>query len=277
MNDARRTIVNLVGSTPPIDLELVEWPRDRSDPSADDLDETVLVIPSAGRAVADFDDLARRLTSSGRRVVAMEPRGIGRSTGLVEDLRLEQLADDHAAALLALGVERAVVIGHAFGNRVARMLAARHPEVISGVVLLACGGMIPMPAEMWPSFDIVFDESRSARDRLDAVRHCFFADGNDASVWADGWFSEVIDAQNHASEASPLESWASAGTEAPVLVVQPGQDRLAPERNAELLVELLGDRAERVTVDGAGHALLPERPDELARVVLGWLDRRRLG
>ena len=221
MNEARRSTLELRADGASRVLELVEWAHP---PDADA--EVVLVIPSAGRAVSDFDDLARHLGASGRRVVAAEPRGIGRSTGLVDDLRLEDLADDHAAALQALGVTSATVIGHAFGNRVARMLAARHPDVIRGVILLACGGMIPMPAETWPVFDTVFDHSASAEARLDAVRHCFFAAGNDATVWADGWFPAVVDAQNHASEASPLASWASAGERAPVFIVQPGQDRL---------------------------------------------------
>ncbi len=233
----------------------------------------IVLVPSAGRAAADFDRLTTALAGAGRRVLRPEPRGIGASTGHRDDLTLAELADDHAAVIRSLDAGPALVLGHAYGNRIVRMLATRHPELVSGVALLACGGMVPMPEEMWPPFFQVFDRSLDPTTHLAAVATCFFADGNDPSVWADGWFPEVVDGQNHASIATPVAVWGAAGSSAPVLVVQPAADAIAPPRNAELLVELIGARAELVTIEGAGHALLPERPTEVAEVVREWADR----
>lgn len=62
--------------------------------------------------------------------------------------------------------------------------------------------------------------------------------------------------------------------EGPAVVVQPLEDVIAPPGNATQIVEAIGDRASMATVAGAGHALLPEQPDEVARILLDWLTSR---
>jgi pimeloyl-ACP methyl ester carboxylesterase len=52
------------------------------------------------------------------------------------------------------------------------------------------------------------------------------------------------------------------------------QDRIAPPANADLLKADVGARAEVHHIDGAGHALLPEQPDKLADIVIGYLKRQ---
>src|SRR5215468_1508273 len=56
--------------------------------------ETVVLLPSLGRSVRDFDQLSERLAARTFRVVLPEPRGIGQSTGPTEKLTLHELADD---------------------------------------------------------------------------------------------------------------------------------------------------------------------------------------
>ncbi len=50
-------------------------------------------------------------------------------------------------------------------------------------------------------------------------------------------------------------------------------DVIAVPANAHELAERLGDRVEVHTIDGAGHALLPERPDEVSALLIDWLAR----
>ena len=49
---------------------------------------------------------------------------------------------------------------------------------------------------------------------------------------------------------------------------------MAPIGNAAVLAEQLGDRATVLSLSNAGHAVLPEQPEEVARLVLDWLDLR---
>ncbi|WP_426571826.1 alpha/beta fold hydrolase [Aquihabitans sp. McL0605] len=70
------------------------------------------------------------------RVVALDHRGHGRgirpANGIV---RLPDCADDAAAVLDALGIDRAVAVGYSMGGAVAQLLWHRHRERVSGLVL----------------------------------------------------------------------------------------------------------------------------------------------
>jgi pimeloyl-ACP methyl ester carboxylesterase len=90
-------------------------------------------------------------------------------------------------------------------------------------------------------------------------------------VWRGGWYAETPRIQL-ASGATPLASWWGAGR-APMLVIQGLQDALAlPENGRSLKIEF-GDRVTLVELDGAGHALLPEQPEIIAKTVLAYIAR----
>jgi len=231
---------------------------------------SVLMIPSLGRLASDFDDLSRRLVAAGFTAVCPDPRGIGKSTGPMDGLTLHDLAADTAAVIEALGGKPVIVVGHAFGQRVGRMLAADRPELVRAMAMVAAGGRAPMKPDAPEALMGCFRLDRPDAERLADVAFAFFAPGNDASVWADGWHADVATAQSRATLGTPVEDWWHAGA-ARVLVVQPEADRVAPVANAEAILDALGTRATLVVVPGAGHALLPERPDAVATAVLDWL------
>ena len=236
----------------------------------------VALIASLGRGAGDFSDLATRLSAAGFRGLALEPRGIGASSSPLEGVTLADLADDVAAVVLALSDGPATLVGHAFGNRVARLVATRHPDVVESVVLLACGGLVPPTPEVSAALAAVFDVSLDSAAHRDAVAYAFFAPGNDPSPWEGGWHADTAAAQGAATVGTPVEEWWLAGS-ADVLVIQPAADVVAVPENATKIVEMLGARASVVTIPHAGHALLPEQPEAVASEVLGWLNRRRAG
>lgn len=235
----------------------------------------VVLIPSLGRGAADFDALAAGLADGGYHAAMLEPRGIGGTTAPLDDLSMGVLADDVAAVIRAVGGDgaRAHVVGHAFGNRVARMAATEYPGLVQSVVLLACGGAVRPHPDDAAALRAVFDVDLDPEAHLAAVAQAFFAPGNDASVWVDGWHPVVAFFQGIATDSLDAAHWWDAGT-APVLVVQPDQDVIAVPANAHDIVERLGARARLVTVPDAGHALLPEQPLATLRAVLDWLDDR---
>ena len=234
----------------------------------------VVMLPSMGRGATDFDRLAADVASAGYRVACPEPRGIGTSAPPDREETLSTLAEDVAAVITGLGGGPAVIVGHAYGNRIARMTATNHPELVDSLVLLACGGFIPVTEEMGAAMRTIFDARNPQDVRLDAVGGAFFAPGNDPSVWADGWHGSLARSQEQATVSTPVGEW-WAGGEAPMLAVQPADDRLAVPANADALVEAVGDRVEVVVIPNAGHALLPEQPEAVADTVIDWLDRRR--
>src|SRR5919201_1494134 len=70
-------------------------------------------------------------------VVAVDMRGHGRGIRNGRRFRLADCADDAAATLDALGIERAIAVGYSLGGPVAQLLWRRHPEKVEGLVLCA--------------------------------------------------------------------------------------------------------------------------------------------
>jgi epoxide hydrolase A/B len=76
------------------------------------------------------------LAAAGYRVLAPDGRGYGRTTrpDAVEDYDIEHLTGDIVGLLDAVGVEKAVVVGHDWGSIVAWATAQLHPGRVAGVV-----------------------------------------------------------------------------------------------------------------------------------------------
>lgn len=101
----------------------------------------VLVHGTMDRA-SSFGRMGRLLAH--RRVLRYDRRGYARSLPLGPPRSF----DDQIADLVdVIGGEPAVVFGHSYGGTVALATAARHPELISGVVAYEC----PLPwMDWWP-------------------------------------------------------------------------------------------------------------------------------
>jgi pimeloyl-ACP methyl ester carboxylesterase len=237
----------------------------------------VLMIPSLGRVASDFDDLSRRLVAAGFTSVRPDPRGIGRSTGPMTNLTLHDLAADAAVAIEALGGKPVVVVGHAFGQRVGRTLAADRPELVRAMAMIAAGGKAPMKPGAQEALLGCFRLDRPDAERLADVKFAFFADGNDASVWLGGWYPEAATVQIAAARATPVDGWWNAGSSTPLLVIQGLQDTVAPPENGRMMKAELGDRVELLDIDGAGHALLPEQPEKIAAAIIAFARRHQAG
>ncbi len=97
----------------------------------------IVLLPSLARDSDDYDEVAEGLAAAGFRVLRPKPRGIGRSTGPMTNISLHNFARDIAEVVEKLGNGRAVIVGHAYGNWVARMTATDYPKLVRGVVIAA--------------------------------------------------------------------------------------------------------------------------------------------
>src|SRR5260370_15756989 len=108
----------------------------------------LVVLPSYGRdGGADFDYFASKVGAAGFTILRPQPRGIAGSKGKMDGLTLHDLAADIALVTRSLGAVKAIVLGHAFGNGVARMIAVDHPSLVHGVIL-AAGQCSSLPPEI---------------------------------------------------------------------------------------------------------------------------------
>ncbi|WP_051485765.1 alpha/beta fold hydrolase [Nocardioides sp. J54] len=124
------------------------------------------------------------------RVVMLDQRWHGR--GIVSDrFSLEECADDTAAVLEQLGVDRAVAVGYSLGGALAQTFWRRHPERTAGLVLAstaACWRGNLGDALFYPALGLANDRLRPHyRSRVAEVRSGL-ADvalaGAELSTWA---------------------------------------------------------------------------------------------
>lgn len=234
---------------------------------------SLVLLPGLGRSCHDLDPFAAALVAVGYSAVLPEPRGMDGSTGRLEDITLHDLASDIAVVIETQCEQPAVVIGHAFGNRIARCLAADHPALVSLVVLLSSSGKVQPTPEIAEAIQLAQAVDTPDDIRAQAVRAAWFAPGSDIAPWLDGWSQPVMRAYLAAAAATPLDDWWTAGA-ADVLIVQGLCDVSAPVGNGRLLHEEIGDRATLIELADVGHALPVEKPALVADTVVEFLRSR---
>jgi pimeloyl-ACP methyl ester carboxylesterase len=235
--------------------------------------DTVMLLPAGSHSIGYLAPFAQQLAVAGFRAVAVNFRGVGASIGPLDGLTLHHLAADIAGVIEALAATPAHVVGHAFGNRVARCLAADRPDLVRRVVLLAAGGLVPTDPEARRATHRLRHESLTEAERLELLKAAYLFPVSDprlmlqvqqSPLWAAGDLTETV------SQATPLADWWAGGT-APLLVVQGLDDRRAPPGNGWALRDQVGDRVRVVDIPQAGHFLVLEQPQAVAEAVTAFL------
>ena len=96
----------------------------------------LLLIPGAFMATDSMTAWADAFASD-RTVIVFDQQGHGRTPDTSREMSYEQFADDAAALLRALEVERTDVMGYSQGGGVALQLAIRHPSLVSKLVSMS--------------------------------------------------------------------------------------------------------------------------------------------
>lgn len=231
----------------------------------------VVMLPSTGRdGGEDFDDVAARLAAAGFRVLRPQPRGVAGSTGPMQ-ASLHKLGDDVALVIQRLGGGRAVIVGHAFGHFVARMVATDHPALVRGVVLAAAAAAQYAP-EIAATPGRAGNLDAPEADRLAALWLGFFASGHDPRPWLHGWYPATQRMQVDSREKSGVQQseWWGAGA-APLLELIPASDPFKPQEKWGEMRTSYGDRVTTAVIPDASHALFPEQPGAVADAIIGWV------
>jgi pimeloyl-ACP methyl ester carboxylesterase len=242
--------------------------------------ETIVLLPGGTLTVGYLDGLANALAKAGYRVVGINFRGSGKSTGPSQGVTLQTMADDVAGVIKSLKLGPVHVAGNDFGNRVARMLAASHPDLTRSVILLAAGGKIQPKPEAAHALMVMFNPASTDADVMAIMPYFVSNPANAERVLAMMKPSRDPAAgpiEKAAAEATPLESWWAPPGKTKYLIVQGAEDQIAPPENGEILKKELADRATLVNVPGAAHLLPLEQPDTTASHVISFirkLDRK---
>ena len=192
------------------------------------------------------------------RVLAPDVRGHGRSA-FEGRFRLADAADDVAGMLDALNIEQAVVFGYSLGGTIAQLVAHRHPDRVSGLVLAATAARLgPRGVARLPM--IAASRATSAISVL-PLRKAWFRplpDESDASGGAWAWFAaemrgchpQTILEAGAELERFDARPWLPT-LQVPTAVIVTKRDRVVPPAAQRQLAELIPD-AHTIEID-AGH------------------------
>lgn len=214
-----------------------------------------------------FDELVERFDDGNWRIVVPDLRGAGESSP-ADSYRLEDYAGDVLAVMDDAGVDQACLVGHSMGGQIAQLVAADHPGRIRRLALIS-----PVPAS---GIELPEDAHRlfvdSGEDRASQRRILEMA----CLDLADEDYDRLLDDAGAIPEQCIRESFAAwteadfadrlGAIEAPTLVVGSDDPFLPPELLDEAVVGPIAD-AELTRIEGAGHYIQVERPDETARVL----------
>jgi len=159
------------------------------------------------------------------------------------------------------------LVGHAFGNRVARCLAVDRPSLVRSVTLLAAGGLIGPSTPLGTSFRNATEVKMNGSDCVTVLGARWLSPASDPKILAqvECWPAVHV-AHLATSQGVALDDWWGAGT-APLLVIQGLDDEVAPPGNGHALRKQFGERVRVIDLPRAGHFLPLEQPEAVTRAV----------
>lgn len=248
----------------------------------------VVLLHGHGANLGIFALLAARLADGGRRVVALDQRGFGRSSAVPSTFGFPGLVDDLATVLSTLDLHDAVVVGHSLGGAVALDLAIEQPDLVAdrvtALVLVNSSARGPADGRVvrakaaaleWTLTERV---GRHPRHGLVLARANFGAEARRshvAGVRAVGFASPAARRRGLTRRLLGIDLSDRLGeVHVPVLVLAGGADRVVSPHESERIVAAL-DRARLEVFPGAGHVLPVERSvdvaDRIVRLAAGRL------
>ena len=213
--------------------------------------------------------------AASKRTFIRSPR---EATASSQRVTLQTNPPDVAGVVKALNLGPVHMVGNDFGNRVARMFAASHPELTRSVILLAAGGKVPPKPAAGRALMIIFNPKSTDADVLAVMPYLVSNPTDSARVWAIFKPSRdpgAASIEQAAGEATPLKVWWAPPGKTKYLILQGAEDQIAPPENGEELQKELGARATLVNVPGAAHLLPLEQPETTASHMITFI--RELG
>ncbi len=186
-----------------------------------------------------------------------------------------------------LDLTKTTLVVHDWGGPIGMRVAVEHPERVERLVILntGIGGGRP-PSETWLRFRAVVRELGGALDigRLveagtaqgldDEVRAAYDAafptPESKAGALA---FPELVPTEPDHPNTAPMNLVRDAlrNWRKPTLVIWGAEDTVLPSQYAQGFVELIPGARGPVLIEGAGHFLQEDRPDEVAEAIRDFL------
>lgn len=252
-----------------------------------------LVPSSIGTAPYQFQMPA--MLSERLRLVFVDLRGGGRSTGNAADLSFDVLASDLEAIRTDLGVERVAVLGHSILGMLALEYGRRCPASVSHVIAVGTpptGDMAVLSARAAAFFEEDASQERKGTLASNLAKLTRDADPTQSMLAQTPlrFFDPHLDVAPLFAEAEVkpallghlmgklAPSWdvsiGASSLRVPILIAHGRYDYTVPYRMWDGLVERL-PRATLHIFERSGHQPFYEEPDRFSEVLMAWMARER--
>ncbi|MEX2289286.1 MAG: alpha/beta fold hydrolase [Mycobacteriales bacterium] len=217
------------------------------------------------------------------RVLRLDNRGAG-LTGDVPGApyTVETMAADCLAVLDEAGTDVAQVVGLSMGGLIAQEIALSAPERVRSLCLVATHA--GAAHAVWDPEALAMLGNRGQLTVQEAAEMSLpfnYAPGTPREQIEQDWavrFPLAASPEGYLNQLTGSSQWSGlprlSGVSAPTLVLHGEIDRLVPADNGRMLAQAIPG-AELTVLPDANHLLTTDQPEQVEKVLLGWLDRHR--
>jgi pimeloyl-ACP methyl ester carboxylesterase len=229
----------------------------------------LVLIHGAGGTHLYWPPQIRRLP--GYRVFALDLPGHGKSRGDRGCQSIGEYTQIILDWLEAVKLHRAVFIGHSMGSAIALNLSLEYPEQVLGLGLIGAGPQLPVNPILLEEASNTATYSRAVEmvvrwsfnpeapiNLLDLASRCI-TETRQSVFYGDLLACDAFDVKDRLEQIH-----------CPTLIVCGEQDKMTPVRASQYLASQILD-ARLQLVAGAGHMVMLEQPDAVARLLLNFL------
>jgi pimeloyl-ACP methyl ester carboxylesterase len=220
---------------------------------------------------------SRYLAHHGYSVLALDLPGHGRSEG-PPLASIGELADWVTAVQDAAGASKAAIVGHSMGSLIALECAARRPDRVAKIAMLATAYPMKVSAEL---LDATKNNEPLAQDMVNIWSHLAYAqypNNPGPGFWVIGENLRLMQRQKPgvmhmdflACNAYAGGAEAAAKISCPALFLIAQRDVMTAARSARAFAQTVKG-ARMVMIDGSGHNMMGEKPDEVLDTLIAFL------
>ena len=239
--------------------------------------ESVLFVHGVGQDHTVWTLPARYFDRHGRNVIAVDLPGHGGSEGPPLET-IQEMVDWVVRVLDERSVQRAAIVGHSMGSLIALDAAARHPDRVRSIAMVGVSFPLRVSEALMGAAETGSHDALEMLTYWGHSRRAVLGGNETPGIWMTGAYMRLLERAPSGTIATDLRACdtydaglsAAEALRVPALLLSGARDVMTPVRGARELIENMPE-PDVVVFDGAGHALLTERPDrvldELIRIV----------